>query len=55
MENRNPGTRPHYVGIARWKSLKDWEALWAKDEFQKLVRSINEVGEVTPGTFAAVR
>lgn len=55
MENRNPQTKPHFVGVARWKSVKDWETMWQKEEFQKLVRSIGEVGDVTPGVFSAVR
>jgi hypothetical protein len=42
------------VGVARWKSLKDWEALWQNEDFQKLVRSISEVGEINPGVFTAV-
>ena len=37
MENRNPGGKPEFVGVSRWKSFKDWEALWLKPEFQKLV------------------
>lgn len=55
FENRNPAASPHYVGVARWKSLKDWEALWNNVEFQKLVRAITEVGEINPGTFTAVQ
>lgn len=55
FENRNPAASPHFVGVSRWKSLKDWEALWNNDEFQKLVRSITEVGELSPGTFTAVK
>ena len=27
FENRNPGAKPHYVGVSRWKSFKDWENL----------------------------
>jgi heme-degrading monooxygenase HmoA len=55
MENRNSQSKPQFVGVSRWKSFKDWENLWLKDDFQKLVRSISEVGELTPGTFAAVK
>lgn len=55
FENRNPQLAPHFVGVARWKSLKDWEALWNNEGFQKLVRSINEVGELTPGVFNPVK
>ena len=55
FENRNPGAKPHYVGVSRWKSFKDWENLWLKKETQLLVRQINEVGELVPGTFSAVR
>ena len=36
-------------------SVKDWENLWLKQETQLLVRQINEVGELVPGTFSAVR
>ena len=55
MENRNGDAKPNYVGVSRWKSFKDWESLWNKEDFQKLVRSISEVGEVVPGTFAPVK
>lgn len=55
MENRNPAVKPHYVGVSRWKSFKDWERLWLKPETQLLVRQIGEVGELVPGTFSAVR
>lgn len=55
FENRNVQNKPHYVGVSRWKSFKDWENLWLKEDFQKLVRSISEVGEINPGTFAAVK
>jgi heme-degrading monooxygenase HmoA len=55
FENRNPERKPQFVGVARWKTLKDWETLWQTDAFQKLVRSIGEVGEINPGVFTAVR
>jgi heme-degrading monooxygenase HmoA len=55
FENRNVQTSPQYVGVARWKSLKEWETLWQNDAFQKLVRAINEVGETKPGVFTAVK
>ena len=55
MENRNTGSKPDFVGVSRWKSFKDWEALWLKPEFQKLVAAAGEVGEVNPGTFAPIR
>ena len=55
FENRNPTVKPHYVGVSRWKSFKDWENLWLKQETKLLVRQIGEVGELVPGTFSAVR
>lgn len=55
MENRNPDAKPDYVGIARWKSLKDWEVLWNDDKFQNIVRAINEVGQISPGSYVAVK
>ena len=55
MENRNPGSKPDFVGVSRWKSFKDWEALWLKPEFQKLVAAAGEVGEINPGTFAPLK
>lgn len=55
MENRNPGNKPEFVGVSRWKSFKDWEALWLKPDFQKLVASAAELGDVTPGTFAPIK
>jgi heme-degrading monooxygenase HmoA len=55
MENRNPGNKPEFVGVSRWKSFKDWEALWLKPEFQKLVAAAGEFGEINPGTFAPIK
>lgn len=55
FENRNTSAKPHYVGVSRWKSFKDWENLWLKQEMQSLVRQIGEVGGLVPGTFSAVR
>jgi heme-degrading monooxygenase HmoA len=55
MENRNGDAKPEYVGVSRWKSFKDWEVLWNKPEFQKLVASVSEVGDINPGTFAPIK
>jgi heme-degrading monooxygenase HmoA len=55
MENRNPDSKPQYVGVSRWKSYKDWENLWLKEDFQKMVRSVGEIAELNPGTFAPVK
>jgi heme-degrading monooxygenase HmoA len=55
MENTNPASKPDYVGVSRWASFKEWEAMWLKPEFQKLVASVGEVGVITPGTFQAVK
>lgn len=55
FENRNPQTSPQYVGVSRWKKLKDWENLWLSEPFQVLVRSIGEVGTVNPGVYNAVK
>lgn len=55
MENRNSGSKPEFVGVSRWKSFKDWEALWLKPEFQKLVAAAGEVGEINPGTYSPVK
>ncbi len=55
MENRNAGAKPDFVGVSRWKSFKDWEALWLKPEFQKLVAAAGEVGDINPGTFAPIK
>lgn len=55
MENRNPGAKPEFVGVSRWKSFKDWEALWLKPEFQKLVAAAGEVGDINPGTYSPVK
>ena len=55
MENRNTGNKPDFVGVSRWKSFKDWEALWLKPEFQKLVAAAGEVGEINPGTYSPIK
>ena len=55
MENRNPANKPDFVGVSRWKSFKDWEALWLKPEFQKLVAAVSDVGEINPGTYSPVK
>lgn len=54
MENRNSAASPTYVGVSRWNSFKSWEAMWSNDAFKKLVASVNEVGDITPGTFAPI-
>ena len=54
FENRNPQAKPQYVGVSRWKSLKDWEGLWTNEQFKKLVASIGEVGEINPGVYSPV-
>lgn len=51
FENRNPAAKPHYVGVSRWKTFKNWESLWLNPETQALVARIGEVGELVPGTF----
>ena len=55
LENRNPAAKPQFVGVSRWKSFKDWEALWQQEEFQKMVRSVGEVGVIVPGSFSSVK
>ena len=55
MENRNSGAKPEFVGVSRWKSFKDWESLWQKPEFQKLVAAAGEVGDINPGTYSPVK
>lgn len=55
MENRNPDSKPDFVGVSRWKSFKDWEALWLKPEFQKLIAAVGEVGDINPGTYSPVK
>lgn len=55
MENRNPASKPEFVGVSRWKSFKDWEALWLKPEFQKLVAAAGEVGDINPGTYSPIK
>lgn len=54
-ENRNPKISPQYVGVARWKSIKDWEALWLDAKFQKMVADVTEVGDINPGVFSAAK
>lgn len=55
FENRNPQQQPHFVGVARWASLKQWEVLWASDRFQDIVRRLGRSGTLTPGIFAPVQ
>lgn len=55
MENRNADTKPDFVGVSRWASFKSWESMWLNPEMKKLVASINEVGQVNPGTFSPVK
>jgi heme-degrading monooxygenase HmoA len=55
FENRNPENAPQFVGVSRWKNLKDWENLWQNQQFQLLMRAIGEVGTVTPGVYNAVK
>ena len=55
FENRSPTNSPHYVGVSRWKSFKDWENIWLNPKTQDLVRRIGEVGDLVPGTFGVVK
>jgi heme-degrading monooxygenase HmoA len=55
MENRNTGSKPDLVGVSRWKSFKDWEALWLEPEFEKLVAAVGEVGDINPGTYSPLK
>jgi len=55
MQNRNPGNKPDFAGVSRWKSFKDWENLWLKDDMQKLVRAVVEVGDIKPNTFSPLK
>lgn len=55
FENRNSAAKPHYVGVSRWKSIKDWESLWLNPKTQALVARIGEVGDLVPGTFGVVK
>lgn len=55
FENRNAAAKPHYVGVSRWKSFKDWEDLWLDPKTQALVARIGEVGDLVPGTFGVVK
>ena len=55
MQNRNPGNKPDYVGVTRWKSFKDWENMWLKEDMQKLVRAVVEVGDLRPNTFSPIK
>lgn len=55
LENFHPEAKPQFVGVARWKNAKDWEALWLSKEFQGIVRSLGEVGDLTPAMYAPVK
>ena len=55
MANNNAAAKPEFVGVSRWKSFKDWEALWLKPEFQKLVAAAGEVGDIQPGTYSPIK
>lgn len=55
MQNVNVTGSPSFVGVSRWKSVKDWEALWLSSEFQKLVGSVSDLGTVNPGMFSPVK
>jgi len=55
LENGNDDNKPDFVGIARWKSLKDWETLWNNNEFKKLVARVTEMANVNPGFFKPVK
>lgn len=55
MQNRNPGNKPDFAGVSRWKSFKDWENLWLKEDVQKMVRAVVEVGDIRPNTFSPLK
>lgn len=55
VENSNPSAKPHFVGVSRWTSIKAWEGAWLKPEFQAMVKSVTEVGDLMPGVFKPVK
>lgn len=55
LENRNADNKPDFVGVSRWKSLKDWEALWNSKEYQKIVSNVTEIADVSPGMFTPIK
>ena len=55
MENRNGDAKPQFVGVSRWASFKNWEDMWNKPEFQKLIKEVGDVGDINPGTFSPVK
>ena len=54
MKNTNNSAAPQFIGVARWKSVKDWEALWLDEAFQVLVGRFAEYGTINPGIFSPV-
>ena len=32
--NQNANSRPTYVHVTRWSSLKEWEKVWSSKDFQ---------------------
>ncbi|MGB7301783.1 MAG: hypothetical protein WA888_17110 [Burkholderiaceae bacterium] len=55
MQNVNGDQSPQFVGVAKWKTIKDWEAMWTSPDFQSLVSDVTQVGTLNPGVFAATK
>lgn len=55
MQNANDGSKPDFVGIARWTDLKSWENVWLDKDFQQLVKSVTQLGKLTPGMFLPLK
>ena len=49
MEHKNPANKPSHVHVMRWKDMKNWEAVHANAEFQKVLQANNATVQVQDG------
>ena len=49
MEHKNPANKPSHVHVLRWKDMKNWEAVHANAEFQKVLQANNAIVQVQDG------
>lgn len=49
MENKNPSNKPSHVHVTRWREQKNWEAMFANTEFQKVFQANSAYVTVNDG------
>ena len=49
MENKNPANKPSHMHVMQWREQKNWEAVFANPDFQKVIKDNAAVLTVAEG------